>query len=81
MNNLSSQKCSELRSYSQYNVKLSIITSLEQRESILRREQGYCRLLFSIHVIVSVNETVCKVLKQPSNGYYTSQIPKSFSYS
>ena len=36
MNNLCFQKCFELGSDSQYNVKLSIITSLEQRESMLR---------------------------------------------
>ena len=41
MNNLWSQKCSELRSHSQHNIKLSIITSLEQRESMLRGENCF----------------------------------------
>ena len=34
MNNLWSQKCCELRSHSQYNLKLSISTSLEQRKNV-----------------------------------------------
>ena len=42
MNNLWSEKCSELRSHSQYNVKLSISTSLEQRKNMLRREIWKC---------------------------------------
>ena len=35
------KKCSELRSHSPYNVKLDIITSLEQRERMLRRGKCY----------------------------------------
>ena len=41
MNNLWSKKCSELRSHSPYNIKLSIATSLEQRGRMLRRERCY----------------------------------------
>ena len=77
MNNLWSQKCSELRSHSQYNVKLSIITSLEQRESILRREV-HRSPSYSRHRIISAKKNACKLLKQASNGYYSNQIPESF---
>ena len=83
MNNLRSQKCSELRSHSQYNVQLSIITSLEQRETVLRREKCDWSLSYSRHRIISsiawANKTVCKFPKQASNGHYSNQIPKSFS--
>ena len=78
MNNLWSQKCSELRSHSQYNVKLSIITSLEQPESMLRREKCYRSPPYSRHRIISAKKNACKLLKQASNGYYSNQIPKSF---
>ena len=78
MHNLWSQKCSELRSHSQYNVKLSIITSLEQRESMLRRGKCYGSPSYGRHRIVSANKTACKLLKQASNGYYSNQIPQSF---
>ena len=47
MNNLLSQKCSELRSHSQYTVKLSIIMSIEQRESMLRRDVQLTKSLAS----------------------------------
>ena len=76
--NLWSQKCSELRSRSQYNVKLSISTSHQQRESMLRREQFYWSLSYSRHCIVSTNKTVGKLLKQASDSYYSDQSPKSF---
>ena len=77
-NNLWSEKCSELRSHSQYNVKLSIITSLEKRESMLRRGECYWSPAYNRHRIVSANKTVCKLLKQASNGHYSIQIPESF---
>ena len=73
-----SRKCSELRSHSQYNVKLSIMTSLKQHESMLRREKCYWSPSYSRHRIVSANKTLCKLLKQASNGYYSIQIPESF---
>ena len=47
MNDLCSQKCSELRSHSQYNVKLSTSTSPEQRKSMLRREKCFGCLSYS----------------------------------
>ena len=78
MHNLWSQKYSELRSHSQYHVKLSIITSLEQRESLLPRGKSYGRPSYSRHRIVSANKSACKLLKQASNGYYSNQIPQSF---
>ena len=79
--NMWSQKCSELRSHFQYNVKLSLITSFEQRKSMLRREKCQWSSSYSRHFIVSANKTVSKLLKQASNGCYSNQIPKSFSYS
>ena len=39
MNNLWSQEYSQLCSHAQYKVKLSIIMSLEQQESLLRRDK------------------------------------------
>ena len=30
------------------------------------------------HLVVSANDTVCKLLKQPSNGCFGNQIPKRF---
>ena len=41
MNNLWSQKCCELRSHSQYNLKLSVSTSLEQRKNVFRRDKCF----------------------------------------
>ena len=78
MNNLWSQKCSELRSHSQYNVKLSIITSLEQRESMLQREKCYQSPSYSRHRIISAKKNACKLLIQASNGYFSNRIPESF---
>ena len=67
MNNLWSQKSSELRSHSQYNVKLSVSTSREQRKSMLRREKCFWCLSYSWwHCIVSANKTVYKLLRQVS---------------
>ena len=76
MNNLWSQKCCELRSHSQYNLKLSISTSLEQRKNVFRREKCFWCPSYSWHRIVSANKTVNKLLRQVSNGRYRHQIPK-----
>ena len=43
LNNLLSQGYHPRLSHSQHNVKLSIITSFEQRESLLRRKRRYLR--------------------------------------
>ena len=76
MNNLWSHKCCELRSHSQYNLKLSISTSLEQRKNVFRREKCFWCPSYSWHRIVSANKTVNKLLRQVSNGRYRHQIPK-----
>ena len=66
MNNLGSLEYSQVHSHAQYNVKLSIITTLEQQKSMLRRGKYYWSPSYSI---VSANKTICKLLKEPSNGY------------
>ena len=76
MNNLWSQKCCELRSHSQYNLKLSVSTSLEQRKNVFRREKCFWCPSYSWHRIVSANKTANKLLRQVSNDRYRHQIPK-----
>ena len=63
MNNLWSQKCSELRNDSQY--KLSIMTSLEQRE-------------IADTASFAANETVCKLPKQLSTVITVIKFQKAF---
>ena len=38
----------------------------------------YWSLSYSRHRVVLANKTVCELLKQTSNGYYSNQIPKNF---
>ena len=57
------QKCSELRSHDHYNVKLNIITSLEQRKRMLRREKCFRSPSYNRQDIVLATKIVSKLLK------------------
>ena len=81
MHNLWSQKCSELRSHSQYHVKLSIITSLEQRESLLPRGKCYGSPSYSRHRIVSANKSACKLLNKLQTVITVIKFHKAFTHS
>ena len=69
MNNLCSQGYSQAHSHARYNIKLRIITSLEQRENVPRRKKCVGSPTYSRKHIVLANKTICKLLKQASNGY------------
>ena len=52
-----------------------------QKHVTMSREKCYWSPSYTRHLIVSANKAVYKLLKQASNGYYSNQISKAFSYS
>ena len=78
MNNLWSQKCSELRSHSQYNVKLSISTSLSNARACYDVRS---RSVFEVYLIddtASFQGT--KLFTSFKWSLQTSNSKKHFSY-
>ena len=60
-----------MRSHVQYNVKLSIIAFIEQREWRPGPEKCFGNPSYNRQDIVCANKIACKLLKQASNGYYS----------